>query len=54
MQNARLEEAQAGIKIARKNINNIRCRWHHPYGRKQRSVLPKPHLTSHSRMSGSK
>ena len=38
MQNARLEEAQAGIKIARKNINNIRCRWHHPYGRKQRGT----------------
>ena len=25
MRNARLEEAQAGIKIARKNINNLRC-----------------------------
>ena len=24
MQNARLDEAQAGIKIARKNINNFR------------------------------
>ena len=24
MQNARLEEAQAGIKIARRNINNCR------------------------------
>ena len=24
MQNARLDEAQAGIKIARKNINNLR------------------------------
>ena len=24
MQNARLEEAQAGIKISRKNINNLR------------------------------
>ena len=24
MRNARLEEAQAGIKIARRNINNIR------------------------------
>ena len=23
--NARLEEAQAGIKIARRNINNLRC-----------------------------
>ena len=25
MWNAGLEEAQAGIKIARKNINNLRC-----------------------------
>ena len=32
MRNARLDEAQAGIKIAGKNINNLR--WHHPYGRK--------------------
>ena len=24
MQNARLDEAQAGIKISRKNINNLR------------------------------
>jgi len=24
MQNARLDEAQAGIKIARRNINNLR------------------------------
>ena len=30
MRNAGLEEAQAGIKIARRNINNL----HHPYGRK--------------------
>ena len=26
MQNARLDEAQAGIKIPRRNINNLRCR----------------------------
>ena len=26
MQNAELDEAQAGIKIARKNINNLRYR----------------------------
>ena len=26
MQNARLDEAQAGIKIERRNINNLRCR----------------------------
>ena len=25
MQNARLVEAQAGIKIAKRNINNLRC-----------------------------
>ena len=25
MQNARLDEAQAGMKIARRNINNLRC-----------------------------
>ena len=25
MWNARLEEAQAGIKIARRNVNNLRC-----------------------------
>ena len=25
MQNARLDEAQAGMKIARKNTNNLRC-----------------------------
>ena len=25
MQNARLNEAQAGIKITKKNINNLRC-----------------------------
>ena len=25
MWNARLDEAQAGIKISRKNINNLRC-----------------------------
>ena len=35
MQNTRLNEAQAEIKIAGRNINNLRCRWHHPYGRKQ-------------------
>ena len=34
MRNAGLGEAQAGIKIARRNINNLR--WHHSYGRKWR------------------
>ena len=37
MQNAGLDEAQAGNKIAGRNINNLICRWHHPYGRKQRT-----------------
>ena len=37
MRNARLDEAQAGIKIARRNINNLRW-WYHPYGRKQRGT----------------
>ena len=38
MRNARLDEAQTGIKIAGRNINNLRYayRWHHPYGRKWR------------------
>ena len=37
MRNARLDEAQARIKIARRNINNLRY-GHHPYGRKQRKT----------------
>ena len=36
MRNAVLEEAQAGIRIAGRNINNLICRWCHPYGRKWR------------------
>ena len=40
MRNARLDEAQAGVKIVRRNINNFICRWHHPYGRKQRTKEP--------------
>ena len=36
MRNAGLEEAQAGIKIAGRNINNLRYADDHPYGRKQR------------------
>ena len=35
MQNAGMDEAQAGIEIAGRNINNLICRWHHPYGRKE-------------------
>ena len=38
MQNAGLDEAQAGIKIAGRKINNLMCRWHHPFGRKQRGA----------------
>ena len=36
MQNAGLDEAQAGIKIARRNISNLRR--HHPYDRKWREL----------------
>ena len=36
MQNAGLDEAQAGIKIAGRNINNLRYAEYHPYGRKWR------------------
>ena len=35
MQNAGLDEAQAGIKIARRNINKLRYADDHPYGRKE-------------------
>ena len=38
MRNAGLEEAQAGIKISRRNINNLICRRYHPYGRKWREL----------------
>ena len=34
MRNAGLEEAQAGVKIAGRNINNLRYAVHNPYGRK--------------------
>ena len=35
MRNAMLDEAQAGIKVARRNINNLRhASDHHCYGRK--------------------
>ena len=41
MRNARLDEAQAGIKIVRRNINNQPqiCRGQYPYGRKQRGAI---------------
>ena len=38
MRNAGLDEAQAGIKIARRNINNLRYADNHPYGRKQKGT----------------
>ena len=40
MRNAGLDEAQAGIKIARENIKNLRYADNHPYGRKQRTKDP--------------
>ena len=38
MRNARLDEAQTGIKIARRNINNLRYadKTNKPYSRKRR------------------
>ena len=38
MRNAGLEEAQAAIKVARRNINNLRYADDHPYGRKRRGA----------------
>ena len=38
MWNARLDEAQAGIKIAGRNINNLRSITRPPYGRKWRGT----------------
>ena len=39
MRNTRLDEAQAGIKTARRNINNLRYADNTPpYGRKQRET----------------
>ena len=38
MRNAGQDGAQAGIKIAGRNINNQICRWHHPYGRKRKEL----------------
>ena len=40
MRNAGLDEAQSGIKIASRNIKPQICRWHHLYGRKQRTKGP--------------
>ena len=38
MRNAGLDEAQTEIKIAGRNINNLRYAEHHPYGKKQRGT----------------
>ena len=38
MRNAGLDETQGGIKIAWRNINNLRHAEHHTYGRKQRTT----------------
>ena len=40
MRNAGLEEAQAWINYAGRNINNLICRSHHSYGRKWRTKEP--------------
>ena len=40
MRNAGLDQAQARIKIARRNINNLRCANDTIYGRKQRTKEP--------------
>ena len=40
MRNAGLDEAQTGIKIARRNINNLRYAYEHHYGRKRRTEEP--------------
>ena len=40
MRNAGLEETQAGIKIAGRNINHLRHADDHHYGRKQRTKEP--------------
>jgi len=37
LRNAGLDEAQAGIKIAGRNINNLRYTDNHSFGRKQRT-----------------
>ena len=38
MQNTRLAKAQAGMKTAGRNINNLRFADDHPYGRTQRGT----------------
>ena len=48
MRNTGLEEAQAGIKIARRNINNLR------YGRKRRTKEPLMNMKEESEKAGLK
>ena len=38
MQNTGLDEAQAGIKITERNINNLNMQMTSSYGRKQREI----------------
>ena len=40
MRNVGLDEAQVGIKIVGRNINNLRCRLYHTYGQRQRTKEP--------------
>ena len=44
MWNVRLDESQAGIKIAGRNINNLRFRWYYPNGRKVVSSMQMTYL----------
>ena len=46
MRNAGLDEAQAGIKIAQGNINNLRQADDTPYGRKRRTKKPLDEIKS--------
>ena len=49
MRNTGLDEAHAGIKIARRNINNLICRWHHPYLAEREEELRKEPLDESER-----
>ena len=42
MRNAGLDETQAGIKIAGRNINKLRYEDGHPYGRKRKVTKEPP------------
>ena len=47
-------EAQAGIKIAWRNINNLIGRWHHRYGRKWRGTKEPRDKREESKKAGLK